>query len=415
METKHPYGRRTACLALLLIPAIALGNTTSEPDWHHSGLCTVDGGVVWDSDLAGMISTNFTAWQDMKFVFGQCYSGGFVNDMLGLGDNIVVSTSSNWDRPAHYDGVTGESYLRKWNEAVAADATMEQAHDQAKTHSRVDDDQPQYASKPAALGDTLKLGQGQQSDHAVLFAGNVNDNPYSPIDERQMFLNDLTSIHSTLVDTYGYREDNVHVLFGDGSGAPWIDGAATAANLQAAIEAVGPLMNDQEEFFFWGFDHGTETKGTGPWVEISWVPWPWRPIDGDDDGDGPPDGPHVEPCTWIDLWAHVGWFGHEGELFHIDETSLMAMGGDVTIEMLAQPSEWHEVSEWFPWARVHIDDNPWCTRITLQADLVSEQLGGEVMWSNELGVHVVPEPLTMLGVFLGTGALGAYVRRRRAA
>ena len=69
-------------LCIMLAPAVAFSDWQDEPDWHHSGLVTYDGDVIWDTELSDMISNNIPTWQDGKFVFGQCYSGGFINDII---------------------------------------------------------------------------------------------------------------------------------------------------------------------------------------------------------------------------------------------------------------------------------------------------------------------------------------------
>jgi len=145
-------------------------------------------------------------------------------------------------------------------------------------------------------------------------------------------------------------------------------------------------------------------EGTVPELEIAW---------------GGPNGPdHIEGlvCQRHEIWAHVDWLGHEGELFDIDMASVhwSISGGLDEIDWAPGIHDPHAVSEWFLWATVHLDpDLPYCTILAVDADIASYDLFGDSRerWSNIITVHVVPEPTTL--ALLAGGGLMALVRRRR--
>ena len=45
----------------------------------------------------------------------------------------------------------------------------------------------------------------------------------------------------------------------------------------------------------------------------------------------------------------------------------------------------------------------------------TDRAGGSISFERDFEVKLVPEPLTMLGMFLGVGSVGAYIRKRRMA
>lgn len=118
-----------------------------------------------------------------------------------------------------------------------------------------------------------------------------------------------------------------------------------------------------------------------------------------------------EPIDW---WVHVGWLGHEGEEFTIDSTGLAVLEGcDVDMDLIVQIGDKHQISEWFEWATSSINEPP-CTICTFQAGLESTELGGTLLLSNEVAVHVVPEPTSLF--LLGSGFFGlsgAILRKHR--
>lgn len=121
--------------------------------------------------------------------------------------------------------------------------------------------------------------------------------------------------------------------------------------------------------------------------------------------------PNPKPIDW---WVHVSWPGHEGEEFTIDAISLFVLEGcAVDIDWIVQIGDKHQISEWFEWATSSIDEPP-CTICTFQADLRSTELGGTLLLSNKVPVHVVPEPTSLF--LLGSGLFGlsgAILRKHR--
>jgi uncharacterized protein (TIGR03382 family) len=243
--------------ALLIAPA-AYADWMNEPPSHHSGLASQDD-TIWDNELANWISQYFTnGYSHMKFMFGQCYSGGFINDLKDF-SNVVIGTASDYDHTSTYVNATGDSYQQRWTDFVDGNDpgdTMRNAHDTAKIYAP--EERPQYYSNPPALGNSLKLkNDGEMSWHAVLYVGTYTD------EDQKNYYDRLTEeMFETLRTDYGYPAANIDILFGNDPSVLNTPGAvtktATWENLRSTLQAVGDELNSQEQFFFWAIDHGTE-------------------------------------------------------------------------------------------------------------------------------------------------------------
>lgn len=141
------------------------------------------------------------------------------------------------------------------------------------------------------------------------------------------------------------------------------------------------------------------------------------------DGSGTEDDPYEVPgYTPLGIIAHVGKEGHEGEPFHIEEVSMDIWhvgGGETTWDwvQVAQPCEWHEFCEWFPWGVITLNGEP-CNTVGMQADIMvwTESQGySPLLLSNKLYLHIVPEPATvtsLAGLILGAASIGWFRLRR---
>ena len=113
-------------------------------------------------------------------------------------------------------------------------------------------------------------------NYAVLFAGGANR-----IDNRPRYHSNIEDMYEVLVDVYGLLKDNIYVLFADGSNsgldqntfeADHIDGpfvnsdmdfadgshvlSATRANLRNTLITLSSIVDGDDHFFFYSFDHG---------------------------------------------------------------------------------------------------------------------------------------------------------------
>lgn len=241
---------------------ITFAGWSDEPTLHHSSLSTSDpqNPHIYDSDFAGWISDYFTGgYSRMAFMFGQCYSGGFINDLKDF-DNTVICTASDYDKTATIWPLSNyDCYANRWERDIRGggpDDTVKNAHDAAKLF--MPSDQPQYYSNPTNMGDSLKLNNNMSDRvHAILYVGNWENQ------EEQLYFKAFTeTMFNTLTNYHLFPAENIDILFGNQSqllntpGAVTMD--ATPYNLENSLMMTGQDLNSNEQFFFWGFGHGTE-------------------------------------------------------------------------------------------------------------------------------------------------------------
>lgn len=254
------------CICVVSMGGSAWGEWFTEPAWHNSGL-SAQGDTIWDWQFADLVGTYIEApgYLDMKFMFGQCYSGGFINDLIDFSD-IAVSAAAQWDHTSSYEDTTGppywdgdyenyDSYAQRWTEWMSLNdpfSTQFDAHLAGLGYSDAVTEGAEFwcdvpLMEDARLDDGLSL-------HAILYVGGYND-----ADERDYFDYTTTMMYDALVGEYGYNPANIHVLFGSNPElAPGVNTyEATYDNLEFAFAEISLTMNPDEEFFFWSDDHGT--------------------------------------------------------------------------------------------------------------------------------------------------------------
>ena len=114
----------------------------------------------------------------------------------------------------------------------------------------------------------LMADTGQSENYAVLFSGGINQK-----NNHKRYYDATRDLYETLTDETGLNidPDNIFVLFGDGTNTAVdrSDGknsnmsyatnvlAATPANLQTTLTStVANLIDSNDNFLFWSFDHG---------------------------------------------------------------------------------------------------------------------------------------------------------------
>ena len=136
-----------------------------------------DDEVLHDYELAEMLTPLCNKFVNVSVVLGQCYSGGFINDLTKVG--CVVATASKSDQYSYSCGdIPYDEFVYHWTCAVngadhnqklcnkSADidnngrVTMEEAFIYAKENDRKSET-PQYVSTPNSLGEDLSF------DHIV--------------------------------------------------------------------------------------------------------------------------------------------------------------------------------------------------------------------------------------------------------
>jgi len=202
---------------------------------YQSAAAVSSGYAIWDDDFAAKLFTEIPNYKNISFVLSQCYAGGFVNDLAFengkawpyLAGNerggLTISTSSRWDRHTH--GWNGPSsyyvfFAHPWNEAVdtptfdnfgdahlkAALATRQECNTPGYNLTQM---HPQYHSNPTGMDDlTLFAQPGDDKRYAIIFSGKT--------DTKSQY-EDASKIYSILTTQYGYTDNDIALLWGDGT------------------------------------------------------------------------------------------------------------------------------------------------------------------------------------------------------
>lgn len=253
-------GGLASALALAAGAAPAFAGWTQEPDFHHSAIVCDQRQLVWDDQLAGWFDAYVEPDVLQSFLFAQCFSGGFINDLARSGADRVISTAADFNRTAHISfspAPRGTTWNRFWDDAVVVGENFGAAHDSALALNPYSaEDLPQYYALSPLLSDaTLTTAAGPR--YAILFTGITKHET-----ERALELAELDVIYNLLTGPDGYDPANVFVLFGDGTGRPYIDGRATPDNLESSVRAAGAGAGDDGSVLLWVSDHGVDRNGT---------------------------------------------------------------------------------------------------------------------------------------------------------
>lgn len=230
---------------------------------YKSAAAVWSGPFIWDDDFAAKLFTEIPTYKDISFVFDQCFAGGFVNDLAFANaqawpyiagnerSNLTISASSRWDRYMYYvDGPTSffTFFTDPWNKAVDTPTfdNFGDAHLDAENVTRqrcitygASQSHPQYHSNPTQMDNlTLSAQPGDDQRYAIIFAGLTNS---------KAFYNEGSEIYDILTTHYGYTDNDIALLWGDGthqimsSGATWnkIDLSATKQNLWNVLADMG--------------------------------------------------------------------------------------------------------------------------------------------------------------------------------
>jgi hypothetical protein len=251
-----------------------------QPAGDHSTIVASSGPDILDSTWLGWVQNtlynaplNTPAFGQLLSVFGQCFSGGFIDEAQKLTGNVGMATAAYWGECSKSTD-KGNTFLNPWADAVDGAAANDGFLDAFKTAvandiaaKGADPTSPQYYSSEAAV-DTTTLGNGL---FALLFVGDTSGRP-------DYFL-DISRIRSILTTKYGYLDQNIFAYYGDGArqdqadpGSPalpdWIDGAGTAANYQTGLGSISSNLNPNgaDGVFLWNSNHGDTVPEPGTWA-----------------------------------------------------------------------------------------------------------------------------------------------------
>jgi hypothetical protein len=152
----------------LLFFVIDHGGTTDYD--NDSYICLWGNDKLYDYELATMLKPLSDNYVNINVVLGQCFAGGFIDDLQSL--NCVVSAASLGNEYSYScSDIPYDEFVYQWtsaiNEAthdqisVEADSdgngnvTMDEAFSYAKSNDRIEDEHPQFSSTPLSIGEDL--------------------------------------------------------------------------------------------------------------------------------------------------------------------------------------------------------------------------------------------------------------------
>ncbi len=261
---------------------IDTNNKGAQPAGEDSLIIATKAPDIDDGTWLGWVQTSLYSqpqetpmFSQLLSVFGQCFSGGFIDEAEKLKGNVGMATAAYWGECSE-STAAGNTFLGPWATAVdgaKADDPFLDAfksavlNDEAATGPKATPTSPQYYSSNAAV-DGLTLGGGA---FALLFVGDTSGRP-------DYFL-DISMIHTVLTTKYAYTEDNIFAFYGDGARQDqanagsaalpaWIDGAGTAGNYQTGLMSIASSLNPNgaDGVFLWNSNHGNTVPEPSTWA-----------------------------------------------------------------------------------------------------------------------------------------------------
>jgi len=139
-----------------------------------SFICLWNSERLYDYELAELLKPITAKYVNVNVVLGQCYSGGFVDDLDQIG--CVVATASRGSEYSYgmYD-LPYDEFLYHWicavngadpqGRSVNADTngdgfvSMDEAFSYARQHDAIEEETPQYQSRPLSVGEDLAFNR----------------------------------------------------------------------------------------------------------------------------------------------------------------------------------------------------------------------------------------------------------------
>ncbi len=203
--------------------------------------------------------TRISSWREpVKLTANEDSYFFFVDEMPG----------ANWEHPAKYVLVSARTgAIQQVNASTPPSevAEMSGLNPEAVHQAEVmKQNVRQLRLQTLVLKQVMKLSI--QKRYAVLVSGGWNaSSNYS------RYWNDLSFIYKTLKEKYGFRDEDIVVLYAngshspnedlDGNGTDDLDYAATKANLTAVFNDIGAKIPNDGKFFFYSTNHGGQVSG----------------------------------------------------------------------------------------------------------------------------------------------------------
>lgn len=141
-------------------------------EYDHSFIYLWGGDVIYDYELADMLKPLSDKYANINVVLGQCYSGGFIDDLKEM--NCVVATASTYREESFAcRDIPYDEFVYQWTCAInGADhlmmpvdadddkngkVSMMEAFEYAKANDRITFEHPQYSSTPISIGEDLAI------------------------------------------------------------------------------------------------------------------------------------------------------------------------------------------------------------------------------------------------------------------
>ena len=154
----------------LFIYVIDHGGTNDKQ--NQSYICLWNEEILQDYELASMITPITANNANVNVVLGQCFSGGFVDNLCKVG--CVVATASTGDEYSWAcPDIPYDEFVYQWTKAINekdhlgnsvisdidknGKITMDEAFTYAKTNDRCYKEHPQYKSIPLSIGEDLSF------------------------------------------------------------------------------------------------------------------------------------------------------------------------------------------------------------------------------------------------------------------
>ena len=184
---------------------------------------------------------------------------------------------ANWEHPAHYVLVSkGTGAVR----TIPARIPPRELHTLRAMNPKAEEQLQVIQKNRASVLDHIVVRPifiPKKAKYAVLFSGGIDAS-----NNHSRYWNDLSFMYKTLKQKYGYTDDEIIVLYAngthspnadlDGDGHDDVDYAATKANLTTVFNTVANYLRDDGKFFFYSTNHGGQVTGQDAILYL-WGEW----------------------------------------------------------------------------------------------------------------------------------------------